>query len=128
LRLRFEDRELALLRGAERLYGIGLTREPRPEHLRLALNLARAGQKLGHATAGTSISFEEGELGLLVSALRYAHDEIGWASHSAGDADQARRGAVLVAYPELADQGWRSFALNREIEALATRLQGALLT
>jgi hypothetical protein len=125
--LRFEDRELTLLRGAERLYGTGLTRDARPEQLRQALNLSRAGQKLGHASAGASISFEESEVGLLVSALRYAHDEIGWASRS-NDPDQARREAVLVAYPELADQGWRSFALNREIDALATRLQGALLT
>ena len=65
---------------------------------------------------------------LMVIALRYARDEIGWLSRSAGDPDRVRRDAVLVAYPELAVQGWRGFALNREIDALATRLQGALLT
>jgi hypothetical protein len=125
--LRFEERELELLRGAEHLLGRCLAREGRPEQLRQALGLARTGGKLGHASAGVSVSLEEAEVGLLVVALRYAHDEVEWAARSNGEHDRDRRGAVLTAFPELVEQSWHTFALNRELEALTTRLQRALL-
>jgi hypothetical protein len=78
LRFRFDDRELTLLRGAEHVRGAAMAHAPRPEQLRTALKLAKAGHKLGVAHAGVSVTLEEGELQLLLEAVRYATDEIHW--------------------------------------------------
>jgi hypothetical protein len=127
LRLRFDERELTLLSGAERVRGVALAHKPRPETLRTALNLAKAGQKLGQASAGTLVSLDESEVSLLVEAVRYATGEVTWAIRADGEADAARREAVFAAFPELAERGtWRSFGLTRELESLGNRLQGAL--
>ncbi len=127
LRLRFEQRELALLKGAEQLRGAALARTARPQVLRTALNLAKAGRKLGVAAPGSSVILEQSELGLLLEALRFAIDEVRWATRAQEDQDTRRRALVLSAFPELADGGaWRSFGLTRELEALTTRLQTAL--
>jgi hypothetical protein len=124
LRLRFDERELELLRGAERLRGAAMARTPRPDLLRTALNLAKAGQKVGRSTPGASVVLDEGELRLLLEAVRVAAGEIPFAARPE---DEVRRGAVLAAFPELVDKGtWRSFGLGRELEALAARLDGAL--
>ncbi len=127
LRLRFDDRELGLLRGAEQVRGVSLARTPRPDVLRSALNLAKAGHKLAQATPGTSITLDEGEVVLLLEAARFATDEVQWAARANDGPATPRRDAVLTAYPELVDKGvWRSFGLARELEALAARLQTAL--
>jgi hypothetical protein len=126
LRLRFDERELTLLRGAEQVRGVGLAHAPKPDQLRTALKLAKAGHKLGQAQAGTSISLEEAELSLLLDAVRYGMAEIQWAARPSDGQDTRRRAAVLSAFPELADQAWRTFAVAREMESLAARLQGAL--
>lgn len=127
LRLRFDERELKLLRSAEQVRGAALAHAPRPDQLRNALNLAKAGHKLGHATAGGSVSLEEGELHLLVDALRYATEEIHLFARGADADDARRRDAVLVAFPDLAERGaWRSFSVARELEALTERLHQAL--
>jgi hypothetical protein len=117
LRVRFDERELGLLQSAERLRGAGLVHTPRPDVLRTALSLAKAGQKLRSTVPGASVSLEENELALLIEALRFSAEEI----------QNGRGEAVSAAFPELVGKGsWRSFGLVREIEALATRLQGAL--
>jgi hypothetical protein len=130
LRLRFDERELVLLKGAERLRGTMLAHTARPDVLRRALSLAKAGHKIGVASPGSSISLEEGELALLLEALRFAGQEVQWATHvSNGQEGQARarRDAVMSAFPELVEKGvWRTFGLTREIEALAARLQALL--
>ena len=127
LRLRFEQRELTLLKGAEQLRGVALAHTARPQVLRSALNLAKAGHKLGVATPGASVVLEESEVGLLLEALRFATDEVRWATRVQEDHDVPRREAVLTAFPELVDRGvWRSFGLSRELETVAARLQTAL--
>ncbi len=127
LRLTFEERELTVLKGAEHLRGVALAQTARPQVLRTALNLAKAGHKLGVAVPGSSVSLEEGELRLLLEALRFATAEVRWATRAQEDHDARRREAVLAAFPELVDRGvWRSFGLSRELEALAARLQTAL--
>jgi hypothetical protein len=127
LRLRFEERELTLLKGSEQVRGVALARTARPQVLRTALNLAKAGHKLGVAAPGSSISLDEGEVGLLLEAVRFGTDEVRWATRAQADQDERRREAVLAAFPELVDRGvWRSFGLTRELETLATRLQTAL--
>ena len=127
LRLRFDQREIELIRGAEHLRGTSLARTPRPDVLRTALSLAKAGQKLGSATPGASVSLEEGELGLLLEALHFAAQEVQWAARSDNGQDGARRDAALASFPELVQKGvWRSFGLVRELESVATRLQQAL--
>jgi hypothetical protein len=127
LRLRFDPRELTLLRGAEQLRGVALAHTARPDQLRTALNLAKAGHKLGRRQAGASVSLDEGEVRLLVEALRYATEEVHWVTRATDDSDERRRDAILHAFPELTERGvWRSFGLAREIEALAARLQTPL--
>jgi hypothetical protein len=127
LRLRFEERELTLLKGAEQLRGVTLAHTARPQVLRTALNLAKAGHKLGAAAPGASVVFEEAEVGLLLDAVRFATGEVRWATRAQEDQDARRREAVLTAFPELVDRGvWRSFGLSRELETVAARLQTAL--
>ena len=58
LRLRFDGRELELLKDAEQLRGSAFAHTARPEVLRTALSLARAGHKIGAASDGDSISLE----------------------------------------------------------------------
>jgi hypothetical protein len=127
LRLRFDERELALLRAAEQVRGVALAHTPRPDDLRTALSLAKAGHKVAAAVPGASISLEENEVNLLLVALRYATDEVQRASRSENDQHSRQREAVAAAFPELVELGgWRSFGLTRELEALAARLHTAL--
>jgi hypothetical protein len=127
LRLRFEERELILLKSAEQLRGVALAQNARPQVLRTALNLAKAGHKLGIAAPGSSVVLEEAEVGLLLEALRFATDEVHWATRAHEDQDERRLAAVLAAFPELVERGvWRSFGLTRELETVAARLQSAL--
>jgi hypothetical protein len=127
LRLRFDERELGLLRGSERLRGTQLARNGRPDALRTALTLAKAGHKLGRAAPGAVVSLDEQELGLLLVAVRQAIDEVHWAASPAAEAEAARRDSALAAFPELLEKGlWRSFALTRDLQAVAARLQQAL--
>jgi hypothetical protein len=127
LRLRFDERELGLLKGAEHLRGVALAHQPRPEILRTALNLAKAGHKLSSAAPGASVVLEESEVGLLLEALRFAHTEVQWAARAQDGQEEPRREAVFAAFPELPERGaWRSFGLTRELEGLANRLHTAL--
>jgi hypothetical protein len=126
LRLRFDERELELLRGAERLRGAAMARSTGRDKLRTALQLAKAGQKVERTTPGGSVSLDESELGLLVEALEFAAREVPAATRL-DEADVERREAVLTAFPELEQKGtWRSFGLARELEAEAARLRAAL--
>jgi len=127
LRLRFDERELALLRSAEQARGASLALQSRPDLLRTALALSKAGHKLRHADAGHSLSFEESELNLLLEAVRFANAEVHWASTQRESDSATRRDAVLKAFPELVERGlWRGFGLNRELDELTQRLEGAL--
>jgi len=127
LRLRFDQRELALLRAAEQVRGAALAHTPRPDDLRTGLSLARAGHKLAAAAPGASVSLEESEVNLLLAALRYTTDAVQRASRAPDGLGARQREAVSAAFPELVDLGgWRSFGLSRELEALAARLQTAL--
>src|SRR4051794_18980854 len=112
LRLRFDDRELELLRGAERVRGAAMASDSRPANLRTALSLAKAGQKVAHAAPGATVVLEEAELSLLLEALRFAIPQVQSAVRPSSDG-----AAVLAAFPELVDKGaWRAFGLMREIE------------
>jgi hypothetical protein len=127
LRLRFDQRELVLLRAAEQVRGVALAHTPRPDDLRTALSLARAGHKIAVAAPGASVSLEEGEVNLLLAALRHTMDEVQQAARAQNDQHSRQREAVAAAFPELVELGgWRSFGLTRELEALAARLQTAL--
>jgi hypothetical protein len=127
LRLRFDERELTLIKGAEHVRGVALAHTLRPDQLRTALSLARAGQKLGHAQPGSSVSLDETEVQLLFEALRYATDEVHLAARTDHNQDEERHQAVLAGFPELVERGvWRSFGLTRELETLAARLHAAL--
>jgi hypothetical protein len=135
LRLRFDERELALLHGAEQVRGTALAARGGPDTLRSALTLAKAGHKISHAGPRASISLDEGELKLLLDAVRFATDEVHWVTGPGSRAeaatasadDERRRAATLQAFPELVERGlWRSFGLTRDLEALAERLHGAL--
>jgi hypothetical protein len=127
LRLRFDQRELALLLAAEQVRGAALAHTPRPDDLRTALSLARAGHKLAAATPGASVTLEENEVNLLLAALRYTTDELQRASRSHTSQDERQGQALAAAFPELAELGaWRTFGLTRALEALTTRLKTAL--
>jgi hypothetical protein len=127
LRLRFDDRELVLLKGAEQIRGAALAAKPRPDVLRTALTLAKAGQKLAQAGPGASISLDEPEVRLLIEAVRYATDEVRWAARAPEDDRSARREAVMRGFPELVERGaWRGFGLTRELETVGVRLTAAL--
>ena len=122
MRLRFDARELELLRGAEQLRGAAIARSSGRDELRTALQLAKAGQKVGRSAAGASVSLDESELALLVEALRFSAREV----PAVGHLEAARRDAIVAAFPELGESSWRSFALGRELEAVAARLAAAL--
>ena len=125
LRLRFDERELELLRGAERVRGAAMAHSAGPRELRTALTLAKAGQKVSHSTPGASVVLDETELGLLLEAVRFAVPAVQAAARPDDAADH--REAVAGAFPELVDKGaWRAFGLTRELEALAARLHSAL--
>jgi hypothetical protein len=127
LRVRFDERELELVRGAERLRGAAMARSPRPDLLRTALKLAKTGQKVGRTSPGGSVSLDESELNLLLEALHFAAKEVPWAARRDDGTEPERRQAVMDAFPELVEKGgWRSFGLAREIDAVATRLEAAL--
>jgi hypothetical protein len=127
LRLRFDERELELLRGSERLRGAAFARAARPDMLRTALSLARAGHKLGANSAASSVSLEEGELTLLVEAVHFSSEEVQWAARQHNGHADGRFDAVVQAFPELVEKGaWRSFGLVRELDALGARLSSAL--
>jgi hypothetical protein len=127
LRIRFDEREQALLKGAEQIRGAAYAATPRPDVLRTALNLARAGHKVAQAHAGASISLDEPELRLILDAVRFSTDEVRWASRQPEDDRSPRRATVLQAYPELVERGaWRGFGLGRELEELSARLATAL--
>jgi len=127
LRLRFDQRELALLRAAEQVRGVALAHTPRPDDLRTALSLARAGHKLAASAPGASVSLEEHEVTLLLAALRYTTDAVTRATRPKNDQHAREREVVASAFPELTELGgWRSFGLTRELEALAARLHTAL--
>ncbi len=116
-----------LLKGAEQIRGAAYALTPRPDVLRTALNLARAGHKVAQAHAGASISLDEPELRLLIDALRFSTDEVRWASRQPEDDRSPRRETVLRAYPELSERGaWRGFGLSRELEELSARLASSL--
>jgi hypothetical protein len=122
LRLRFDARELELLRGAEQLRGAAIARSSGREDLRAALQLAKAGQKLGRSAPGGTVSLDEGEVELLVDALRFSARELSGRSEGTGE----RSAAVVAAFPELQENSWRSFGVARELEAVAARLAAAL--
>jgi hypothetical protein len=120
LRLRFEERELELLRGAEAVRGAAIAQASRPADLRSALSLVKVGQKVRRGVPGGSLTFEESELQLLLEAVRFAVAEVQTAARPDGNT------AVIDAFPELEQKGtWRAFGLARELEALAERLTAA---
>jgi hypothetical protein len=124
LRLRFDARELQLLRGAEQLRGAAMARSSGREELRTALRLAKAGQKVARAAPGAMVTLDERELRLLHEALQFAAREVQSATRF--DAEAARRDAVFSAFPELVETSWKSFALARELDEEAARVASAL--
>ena len=127
MRLRFDERELQLMRAAEQVRGAALARQARPDELRDALALARAGQKLRSAAAGPSLVFEEPEIRMLLGAVRFAHDEVQRAASARDGPTDGPTLAVLNGFPELVERGlWRGYALTRELDELAQRLEAAL--
>ena len=127
MRLRFDERELELLRGAEKVRGAALASHNRPDELRGALSLAKAGNKLRYAVAGPSLTFEETELKQLLGAVRFTEAEVHWTAGQQNEQLDNRARVVVNAFPELVERGlWRSFSLTRELDQLAQRLELAL--
>jgi hypothetical protein len=127
LRLRFDERELELLRASEKVRGAALASHNRPDELRGALSLAKAGHKLRYAVAGPSLSFEETELKQLTEAVRFTEGEVHRAAGQHETTIDGRSQIVLNAFPELVERGlWRSFSVTRELDQLAQRLELAL--
>ena len=131
LRLRFDEDELKLLRASERLWGAALARRARPDALREAMALARAGHKVGQAGPDTTATLAESDVQLLAQAVRYAAEEVRWLGEHADQlADRKaieRQGYLGVAFPELVERGgWRGFGLRRGLESLSERLSSAL--
>lgn len=126
LQFRFDAGQLALLQAAERAYGAILAASGRPDTLRTALALARVGRKVARTDPGGALNVSQLELGLLVTALRAASAELQWLADQTStrqDAhERARREAILAAFPELAQGGWRTFGVRRALEALERRL------
>jgi hypothetical protein len=126
LRLRFDDRELTLLRGAESVRGAGLAHAGKPAQLRAALNLAKLGRKLTGATPGAIVSLEEAELTLVLEALDFTSVELQEVARLDENDHSPRHTAVQEAFPELRGGAWRTFGITRELEALRGRLDQAL--
>src|SRR5438105_3622833 len=133
MRMRFEPGELALLHSAEQLRGTQLARGPaRPDALRAALALAKAGRKLTSAGPGAAVSLDESEVRLLREAVEMAGVEVHWLSQTGEHEDPEprtaqRQQAVRQAFPELVERGlWRAFGVCRELETLGRRLDAAL--
>ena len=127
MRLRFDERELLLLRGAEQVRGAALAATPRTDQLRTALSLAKAGRKLAQARPGASVVLDETEVRLLVDALKFTNDEIRWAARAPETDRSPRREAVMNGFPELSERGaWRGFGLSRELDDVTARLTTAL--
>ena len=130
LRFRFDREEIDLLRGAELVHGAHLAHRARPDALRAAMTLARAGHKLAQAIPGVSVSLADGETHALLEALRFAAGEVRWLSEPPADAESRaaseRRQVIERAFPVLAASRWRSFGLSRSLDSLARRLELAL--
>jgi hypothetical protein len=127
LRLRFDADELALLRSAEQLEGLILADRARPDTLRDALGLARVGKKLAAAGAGELIALSEHETRLLQTAIQASIAEIQWFGTDGTDAASPSRAArARRAFPALAEQPWRAFAVGRALQALRQRIAAAL--
>lgn len=127
LRLRFTEQELALLRSSEQLDGFMLADRARPDTLRDALALARVGKRLAAAQPGELLSLSERDTRLLEDAIAASIAEIQWFGADGVDstaperADRTRR-----AFPELAEQPWRAFAVGRALRDLQQRISAAL--
>jgi len=85
-----------LLRAAEHARGTAYALHSRPDALRTALALSKAGHKLRHAGPGASVSFEEAELQLLLEAVRFANDEVHWAARQRETDTDPRRTAIAL--------------------------------
>ena len=129
MRFRFDDAEMGLLRAAERVHGAALARAGRPDTLRAALALAKAGRKVAAAAAGEAVVLTGGETALLTEALARAATDVQWVGEQGEGApsilaEADRRAAVLEAFPARAQHGtWRAFGLRRDLEALLARLR-----
>jgi hypothetical protein len=125
--LRFTEQELALLRSSEQLDGFMLADRARPDTLRDALALARVGKRLVAVQPGELLSLSERDTRLLEDALAASIAEIQWFGGDGMDstvperADRTRR-----AFPELAEQPWRAFAVGRALRDLQQRISTAL--
>lgn len=126
MRLRFDDRELNLLRGAESVRGAGLAHAGKPAELRAALNLAKLGRKLTGAIPGAIVSLEEGELTLVIEALDFTFAELHEVARLGENDYSPRHEAIQQAFPELRGGAWRTFGITRELETLRGRLRQAL--
>jgi hypothetical protein len=126
LRIRFDERELTLLKGAEHARGASLAHNPRPDMLRTALALSKAGQKLRHASPGASLTFEGPERQLLLEAVRLANGEIHWAiaQRDSGAVDRKQTSGRL---PGLVERGvaqlWPDARAGRLIQRLDVALR-----
>jgi hypothetical protein len=127
LRLRFTEEELVLLRSSEQLGGFVLADRARPDTLRDALALARVGKRLASAQPDELLSLSERDTRLLENAIAASIAEIQWFGADALDATALSRAArTRRAFPGLAEQPWRAFAVGRALRALQQRIGAAL--
>lgn len=134
MRFRFDEDELSLVRAAEQLRGAALAREGRPASLREALTLARLGARVRKLSPGEQVVLSEADSQLLLSAVRFAADEVRWlgevlesttepGSIRDRQAAEGRRQALRAVFPDLVQRGsWRGYGLRRALEGLASRL------
>lgn len=132
VRLRLTPVEVALLRGAETVYGDVLGRQPRAAALREALSLMKAGQKVASASDVAPVALGEAEAAILLAALRHTQQELeryrdyvmGWRERESVD---AQRLAVLErAFPSAKGSAWETSQLIRALQSLGSRLEAPL--
>ncbi|MBV9357904.1 MAG: hypothetical protein JO023_20535 [Chloroflexi bacterium] len=127
LRLRFSAEELVLLRSCEQLGGFVLAERARPDTLRDALALARVGKRLASAQPAELLSLSERDTRLLENAIAASIAEIQWFGTDGVDTTAPHRAErTRRAFPELAEQPWRAFAVGRALRALQQRLSSPL--
>ena len=131
LRLRFAPEEVALVKGAETVYGDALGHSADATALRQALSLMKTCQKIA-ASAGSPVSLSEAEVSLLLSAIRATHDRLEryhddvlrWQAHEPLSPDEAT--VLEHAFPVIKGSAWETSRVMRRLQELRRRLEAPL--
>lgn len=128
IRLRLSPEEVALLKGAEAVYGDTLSRKAHPGALREALTLMKATRKVADS-GGAAVALGEAEAVILAAAVRHTQQSLeryrdilmGWHPRQAVEPDEL--GLLERAFPQASGSAWETSRLVRGYQSLATRLR-----